>query len=995
VFCHTFTVLGLSSPGLGQTLPFDHYSIKDGLPSNWITTIFQDARGYLWFGGDGGMSVYDGVSFKNYDTDDGLPVGHVWCIQESRKAPGTMLIGTHGGGLSKLQDGKITSLTLGNPSANVIAKIMEDREGVIWCGSIWGVYRVDGDSVSFFSTGKDTSWVPILKETRDGRILISIGKGLYRYSPATKTTARVQLNIAPVLLTCMVEDEDGTLWFGADNGAIYQVRDDRVVASRQTRLDAINEALADGDGNLWFATGAGIIKISKSNFAEGEITQYTTVHGVPDIDIQFCLRDRENNLWFASRNQGLFKLSESRLVTFPILNLQPDDLNRAAVADSTGHLFVISGEGLWEIWKQHAAGWQKFLHRIPAVYRQSNQRELSQRLVAADIARDGRLWLTVLDGGLFGYKLTPRENQSSLLTLVHTLKSDGDLPKGRPVGIMIDRDDQLWYDVWNGPLVQVNLRELTQRTSFQFEGGTTRALCHDPEGNLWVGTFNGGISVLARENGSYRLQRRLTARDGLPSNQIRSLVQRRNGEIWIGTRFNGIAIYQEGKFQTLTTKDGLLNNAIWALAEDEEGRMWIGTSVGIQYTAPENSRRFLAQPKLFGKLFGAVGTIPRAKAIWGVSSEELTIYEYGRQSRSAPPPYIYITGVRVNGKERALVNEAEFPHDENAWRVDFAGLSFKDEKALRYRYRMRGLEGEWQEPTNQRTVNYASLRPGQYTFEVRAINVDGVESSAPASLTFTILPPFWQRWWFLSIAAIFLGATLYGIHIVRLERVLAIEKIRARIATDLHDDIGAGLTHIGLLSEMALQKAGVHQQNGFEGPRTSHEGETLAELGGAVERIGGIARELSGAMSDVVWSINPKHDSMDALQRRLKVFAHEICNAKNIALQFEIAPQIAMMKLHPEIRRNLLLIAKEALHNMAKYSGSPAVAVKFETNGGEMILTIVDQGKGFEIATAKPGNGLINMRSRAEKLGGRFEIASELGKGTRVRAAAPYKIPSS
>ena len=591
--------LCLSVSGSAQILPFDHYSIKDGLPSNWITTIFQDARGYLWVGGDGGMSVYDGVSFKNYDTDDGLPVWHVWCIQESRKAPGTMLIGTHGGGLSKLQDGKITSLTLSSqPPANVIAKIMEDREGVIWCGTIWGVYRVREDSVSFFSTGTDSGWVAILKELRDGRILMSIGKGLYRYSPATKTTARVQLNIDPILLTCMVEDEDGTLWFGGENGAIYQVRDDRVVASRQTRFGEIHDALADGDGKLWFATGAGIIKISKSNFVEGEITHYTTAHGLPDIDVNFCLRDRENNLWFASRNRGLIKLSELRLFTFPMQNLQPDVLNRAAVADSTGHLFVVSGEGLWEIWKQHAAGWQKFLHRIPAIYRQGNQRELSQRLVAADIAPDGLLWLTVIDGGLSGYKVTPRENHSSLLTLVHTLKPGGDLPKGLPVGITIDRDNQLWYNVWNGPLVQVNLDELTQRTSYKLDGGTTRALCHDTEGNLWVGTFNGGISVLARENGGYRLRHRLTTSDGLPSNQIRSLVQRRNGEIWIGTRFNGISIYQDGKFQTLTTKDGLRNNAIWALAEDEEGRMWIGTSVGIQYTAPENSRRFLVQQKL-------------------------------------------------------------------------------------------------------------------------------------------------------------------------------------------------------------------------------------------------------------------------------------------------------------------------------------------------------------------------------------------------------------
>ena len=968
-----------------QILPFEHYSIKDGLPSNWITTIFQDSRGYLWVGGDGGMSVYDGVSFKNYGTDDGLPVGHVWCIQESRQAPGTILIGTHGGGLSKLREGKITLLALDNhATANIVAKIIEDREGVIWCGTAWGVYRVAGDSASFFTTGNDTSWVPILKEMRDGRILISIAKGLYRYSPATKTTARVQLDIAPVLLTCMVEDEDGTLWFGAENGAIYQVRDDRVVASRQTPFGEINDALIDGEGNLWFATGMGLIKIAKSNFAEGGIVQYTTAHGLPDIDFHFCWRDRENNLWFASRNQGLVKLSESRLFTFPLQNLQPDILNHAAVADSSGHLFVVSGAGLWEIWKQPAAGWQKFLHRIPAVYRQDRQTELSQRLVAADIASDGRLWLTVAGGGLFGYQLTSRVNQASLLTLVHTLQPNLDLPKGLPVGIAIDRDDQLWYDVWDGPLVQVNLGELTQQVAFKLEGGTTRALCHDPEGNLWVGTFNGGISILARENGRYRLRRRLTASEGLPSNQIRALVRRRNGEIWIGTRFNGLAIYREGKFQTLTTKDGLLNNAIWALAEDDEGRMWIGTSVGIQYTASENSRQFLLQPKLFGKHFGAVGTIPRAKAIWGVSSEELTIYEYGRESAASPPPFIYITGLRVNGKERAVKAAAKFPHTENSWRIEFAGLSFKDEKTLRYKYRLLGWDEGWQETTNERAVTFASLRPGVYTFEVSAITADGVASAAPAALHFEILPPYWQHWWFIAFCLIVLGGILYAVHIVRLDRLLEIEKIRSRIATDLHDDIGSGLTHIGLLSQIALQKKNVP-------PSGADHSDTARDFNNAMERVGNIARELSAAMSDVVWSVNPQHDSMLALQRRLRTFAHEVCEAKGIALRIEVTKEIAGIKLHPEIRRNLLLIAKEALHNAVKYSGTTSIEVKFALNHKHILLDIIDAGNGFEIAPAKNGNGLSNMRLRAEKLGGKFEIVSARGKGTQIKVCTPIK----
>jgi signal transduction histidine kinase len=165
----------------------------------------------------------------------------------------------------------------------------------------------------------------------------------------------------------------------------------------------------------------------------------------------------------------------------------------------------------------------------------------------------------------------------------------------------------------------------------------------------------------------------------------------------------------------------------------------------------------------------------------------------------------------------------------------------------------------------------------------------------------------------------------------------------------------------------------------------------IHELGGSVERMGGVARELSAAMSDVVWSINPQHDSGEALQRRLSVFAHEICRAKNITLNFEVSEQMAGIKLHPELRRNLLLIVKEALHNAVKYSGSPSVSVNIDLKGRNIVAAITDCGKGFEANSSSHGNGLNNMRSRAEKLGGACEIVSTPGQGTRVTARVPYK----
>jgi ligand-binding sensor domain-containing protein/signal transduction histidine kinase len=988
-----------SRPAHLQVLPFDNYTIKEGLPSNWITTIFQDSRGYLWIGADGGLSVYDGVSFRTYGKDDGLPVGHVWSIHESRKSPGTLLIGTHGGGLSRIADGKITSLTLDkNYAANVVTEILEDHEGVLWCGAALNVYQVRHDSASYFSAVKDSGAVSFIVQTSDSLIWISIKQSLYRYSPRTRQTERLEFDLPPTIFTCMLEDREGILWLGTRDGTLYRLQHGWITAKHKLPFGDLRAVLDDKEGYLWFATPQGIVKVAKQSFPEGEVANYTTANGLPDNDLFFCLIDRENNLWFASRNRGLFKLSERNFYGFPFKGLNPDLLNRSAVVDKRGHLFVASGEGLWEVWKNRHGSWQKFLH-------QPDRGGLSGDVHSVDIAGDGTLWVAYRQSGVAGYALTARQEQPASLSLVGVLKSGRDLPhdppKGAILGVLIDRDDQLWCGLWSVGLVQVDLNTRKLRGLYVEELGesTPQAVCQDLDGNIWVGTFRSGLFAFKPQAGKYAQTHLFTAQDGLASDQVRSLVQRRNGELWIGSRFDGISIYKDGKFEKITTKDGLLNNAVWALAEDDDGRMWIATSVGLQYTAPDNSRRFFTHRRLTGRHIGAVGIIPGRQAVWSVSPEELTIYEYGHKNLEGASPPVYVTGLRVNGQERSIAGDMKFSHDENLCAFFFNGLSFKGGQPVQYKYRLLGLDDGWQGPTEQRAVTFASLRPGTYTFEVAAINAEGLESAAPASLTFTIQPPFWQRWWFITFCVLILGSILYGIHIVRLDRLLEIEKIRARIATDLHDDIGAGLTHIGLLSQVTLQKSGIRQRLERDDKLSEPNGEVTwqisssaaRELGTSMERVGSIARELSQSMSDVVWSINPQHDSGEALQRRLSVFAHEICRAKNIALNFEVSKQLAGMKLHPELRRSLLLIVKEALHNAVKYSGSPSVSVKIELKDRNIVAAIVDCGKGFEANSSSPGNGLNNMRSRAEKLGGACEIISAPGQGTRVTAMVPHK----
>jgi signal transduction histidine kinase/ligand-binding sensor domain-containing protein len=997
--------------GFPQILPFDRYSIQDGLPSNWITSIFQDSRGYLWIGGDGGLSVYDGISFKTFGVDDGLPIGFVWCFAESRKSPGTIYVGTNGGGLSKLVNGKFSSTLLKpqlSPSEisqhNAVHAIFEDDEGRIWCGTNRGVYHVRGDSVSLFFASRDSSAVGFIVQTPDGRIWFNAEENLYTYSPATRAVERFELNIGDDHFFSFFADDDQPVWIGTSRGAIYKMRDNRIVASRQASLSAIESIVDDREGNLWIATHAGLLKIAKGDFAEGEFTRYTTESGLLDNALETNFFDRENNLWLGTRRAGLYKLSERHLTTFPFagLNLLPDVLNQTAATDAQNHLFVATEKGLWEIWKNRNGSWEKFVHHLPELAARADKKVFAYHNSVA-ISKDDRLWHVIHGGGLAGYKLTRRPNQPSRLAFIKKLVPGRDLPEGNPLGITIDRNNQLWYVIWQYGIVQIDLGTLQMRADFPNEkaefDGTPQDLLQDFEGRIWISTFGGGINIFEPEGGAYRLRQRLGVENGLVNGRVRALLQRRNGEIWIGHRYNGVSIYKNGRFENLTTKDGLLHNAVWALAEDTEGRVWIGTSAGLQHTASNESRRLFTHRQLVSGFTEGVGIIAGEKTVWALSAEALTLYEYGRPTPKSPPPPVYLTGLRVNGKERPLQDKLNFSHNENLCALFFSGVSFKSQKALQYKYRLLGLDDGWQGPTDQKSVTFASLQPGAYTFEVIAINADNVESAAPAALTFTIAPPFWQRWWFIALCVLILGSILYAFHVMRLERLLEIEKIRARIATDLHDDIGAGLTHIGLLSQVALHKKGVQQFYVNEKERNTHEpghdlqaaAGAIHELGSSLERVGGVARELSQAMSDVVWSINPQHDSGEALQRRLSVFAHEICRAKNIALNFEVSEQMTAIKLHPELRRNLLLIAKEALHNAVKYSGSPSVAVKFGTNGKHLVVRVADSGKGFDLASAKNGNGLNNIRSRAEKLGGSCEIISTPGQGTRVTAMVPYK----
>jgi signal transduction histidine kinase len=309
--------------------------------------------------------------------------------------------------------------------------------------------------------------------------------------------------------------------------------------------------------------------------------------------------------------------------------------------------------------------------------------------------------------------------------------------------------------------------------------------------------------------------------------------------------------------------------------------------------------------------------------------------------------------------------------NQNDIQFDFASLKFGVGEVLRYQFRLEGSDQDWSPPADQRSVNFARLAPGKYLFQVRALNSEGMLSAEPASVSFRVLAPVWRRAWFLTIACLLFALALYSLYRYRVARLVELERVRTRIATDLHDDIGGSLSQIAILSELARRKI----EN------------SDSQVAGPLSEIASVSREVVDAMSDIVWAINPKHDRLSNLAYRMRRFAGDILGACNIHLEFR-APG-ADLRVGADLRRQVFLIFKEAVTNIARHSGSTRAEVHFDVSGENLVLRVTDNGKGFDPASSTDGNGLFNIRKRAADLGGTAELESVPDRGTTLTVRLP------
>lgn len=782
----------------GQVLPLQRYTMQNGLLSRNVDALFQDSRDYLWIGTHEGLCVYDGATFTSYRTKDGLTSNAISCITESRISPGTIWIGTQSGGINLFADGHFTALAFDSIAAlKNISVLMEDSFGTMWCGTNRGVFRIrNNQALPFHLEGypnqpegypKVNTIVNSIVEASDRTIWMGNYGVIYVYSPHERRTTRLEIaGNAKQGIRSMFASRDGDVWIGTDDRWLLQYRDMALI-SQQRLAGIVRGFFEDEAGVLWICSEDGLLKMAKPDTSAGDLTRYSVENGLPDNRILAGLSDREGNLWFSVAGKGLCKWPNQAIFRFPIRErLSGHYYYPPAAVDLEGHFWVISRNGLLEIWQDEKEDWHQYLHRFDSPKR-------ARRLRSVSVDAKGLLWIGFLDQDVHSYEITRRAHHFSGLTLSQELRFGVELPPIDIICFLVDNQRQLWLAGAPG-IVQIDLTGkpktvATYTTSEGLPWPDIRAIYQDRDGNLWFGGYDGGVAVLATSGREKKTLRKFTAAEGLPNEHVRAIHQDREGRIWLGTRFGGLAVSSGEKFRGISASDGLLSDTVWSIAEDDAGRLWLGTNSGLQSLEKKTGRPSPKKAILLSSEVLACG-VYKNRFVWMATTEELAIYDLSKSLPNRIPPPVHLTQFRMNAQTMAMNSGLEFPHDQNTCTVEYIGISLEDEKATRYQYRLLGLAPEWSPLTAQRAVTFAELAPGTYTFEVKAINNDGVPSTQPAALAFTILPPFWQQWWFRILAgAIGIGVLAilrrYELNRLRLKDRLRLEQIEAEKLKEL------------------------------------------------------------------------------------------------------------------------------------------------------------------------------------------------------------------
>lgn len=987
-------------PLAAEQLPIRTLTTTEGLPRNVVNRIVQDPRGFLWFATSEGLALFDGDRVTTFGAREGLPDPEIYDLVVTRH--GEYWVATRKGlarfrpdAAKDRQPRFVTFVPAGMRADQRILRVQESEDGTLWCSTLEAVYRIRraGPDVVFDPVALPPTTPPAVVVTflvdRAGVLWVATTRGVYRATDAVAALHWSAADLPDANVTALLQDRRGRMWVGTSKGvAVFAADGHRLphiaVDGRDSRGGVqINALLESSDGVTWAATSDGLREYQPVASTSFERHTYQRRHGLPFPGVSTLTEDRDGNIWMGTEGGGAAQILRRGLVSFDAAD-GLRDLHITSIFETPAREVCVT-TAPYDGWIYCYDG-SRFLPFRPAYPRGTRFNWGWNRIIAR--AGVGEWWFATADGA---WQFPAARDGAALAgaTPIGRLDLATGLPSNDVFRVFDDRRGDLWISTLGlsarGTPVQLSKWErATHRIStYALERGPATAFATDAASNVWMGFYTGGLSrVRARDRFEH-----FGAAEGMPEGMVLDLHRDTAGRLWAATSRGGLAridapTAEHPRIRVVTTADGLSSNSVRCITADRWGRLYAGTGRGVD--------RITVQTDDIGigvhTLTTADGLAPGEPTVAFADSDGRLWFGTARGlSRlvpaldpGPPAPRVFITDVLVAGQRRPLADVGEttvtlrdLGAGERGLQVGFAAPGVTPGASLRYQYRLGDADAAWSAPSAERSVVLAGLNPGEYTFEVRAVTRDGAMSDMPAAVTFTVAAPVWQRWWFRAIVVALVALVAYLGHRARMAKVIALARVRTEIATDLHDDIGSGLTRVAILSELVLREA---RDEAVRGP---------------VERIAALSRQLGESMGDIVWSVNPGKDSLLELAHRMRRFASEVLGARDVRLSFTGPGQEDDRRLEPEVRREALLVLKESVNNVVRHSGCTEVRIALNVADRSLHLEVVDNGTGFDATRASAGNGLRNMERRAARLGGRLAVRSRNGGGTTVTLVVP------
>jgi len=997
----------------------------NSVSANFIYTIFEDKYGTIWVSTFEGLCKFD-RSTEKFTRYKPLPDAkffnpNISVINED--IYGMLWVGSTTGELCRFHRETGKFLQDSFDFDDCINVIYRDNAGTLWVGSTTGLHEIkvtppkgghpsDVQIKSYVNDPADpnslvSNTVGSVMEDRAGILWVGTNNGLSSFNKKTGIWKRYQndpRNIHSITSNNLLlwfgngikEDQDGNLWIGTTKGLNRLNRDRTLFTSychnpnddHSLSSDCIVCLQIDREEILWVATKAGSSldaswgsKLDRTNLNRKAFglsrNNPTDINSLSDNQVTAIVEDSTGIIWIGTHAGGLNKW-DKRTNQFTHFRSDPanpkglkHDVITAMLEDRHGHLWICNGDILSLLNRQS----MDFIHYpVPAA---------NGMIFSITEDQQGLLWLGTANG-IRSFDEKAREFGNYYR---YDPKNPDGISDGTAQTIFADSKDNIW--IGYGSMATDRYNKQTKRFSHykhnpldsaSISSNIVFSFYEDSKGNLWLGSWAGGLSYFDYKKESFKT---FTDKDGLVSTTVFSIVEDNSGYLWLGTR-NGLSRFDPGSktFTNYDYKDGLQGN-VFAAGHRERGAHFKGRD-GTLYFGGSNGFNF------FNPL------------------------ELKPNSYKAP---ILITQFKVFDKLVKGANELEeivLKYDQNYFSFEFSSLSFYNPAKNQYAYKLEGVDKDWVFCGSRHYAAFTNINPGKYIFRVKGTNNDGVWNEKGAYITIIINPPWWRTWWayamyILGIVVMIWLFTWFRSRSLKTENLRLEKKViqrttelersieekyelnkkiesqqallneRLRISRELHDDIGSTLGSISIYSEVAKKRT-----------------ESKEDTNEVLSKIGLASRELIDKISDIVWSLNPDNESFEQLQNRMMAFAAMILAPRNILYNFAAEEELKNLYLTSEQRKNIFLIYKEALYNIVKYAGCKNVHILLAVQKNCLAMMIRDDGKGFDVSVVTTngvvhkegyfgGNGIKNMKARAEDMNALLSIDSKVNGGTTVQ----------